>query len=186
MINTSDFKNGLTILIDNNIFQVLEFLHVKPARGGAFVRTKLRNLRTGANIEQTFNAGTKFPRAIIDRKTMQYLYADGTMHVFMDNETYEQVEIAQEQISNELNYIRENDIAEILFYGTEIIGVNLPDNVPLTVKETVPGVKGDTKTNATKDAIMDTGLLVKVPLFIEEGETIIVSTSDASYVSRNK
>ena len=184
MISTSDFKTNSTIVIDNNIFQVMEFLHVKPARGGAFVRTKLRNLRTGAIIEQTFNAGTKFPRAQIDRKNMQYLYANGPTHVFMNDETFEQVEINEDQIKNELNYIVETDVVEIMFYGTEIIGVNLPDNVVLTVKETVPGVKGDTKTNATKDAIMDTGLLVKVPLFIEEGERIVVSTHDGSYVSR--
>lgn len=186
MISTNEFKTGATIVYENNIYQIIEFLHVKSARGGAIVKTKLRNLRTGSIVENTFNAGTKLHRAQIDRLAMQYLYASGPSHVFMNTNTYEQVEINEEQISNELKYIVENDNVEILFYKSEIIGVNLPDNVALTVKETVPGVKGDTKTNATKDAVMDTGLVVKVPLFIEEGERLIISTNDGSYVSREK
>lgn len=186
MITTSEFRTGTTIVYENNIYQVMEFLHVKSARGGAIVKTKLRNLRTGAIVENTFNSGVKVQKAQIDRIKMQYLYASGTMHVFMNNNTYEQIEVNQEQITEELNYIVENDFVEIMFYNSEIIGVNLPDNVVLTVKETMPGVKGDTKTNASKDAIMDSGLLVKVPLFIEEGERLIISTHDGSYVSREK
>lgn len=186
MITTSEFRNGTTIVYENNIYQIIDFLHVKSARGGAIVKTKLRNLRTGAIIENTFNSGLKVKRAQIDRIKMQYLYASGTTHVFMNENTYEQIEINEDQIIEQLKYIVENDVVEILFYISEIIGVNLPDNVVLTVKETMPGVKGDTKTNASKDAIMDSGLLVKVPLFIEEGERIIVSTHDASYVSREK
>ncbi|HHW79593.1 MAG TPA: elongation factor P [Acholeplasmataceae bacterium] len=186
MISTNEFKTGATIVYENNIYQILDFLHVKSARGGAIVKTKLRNLRTGAIVENNFNSGVKFHRAQIDRINMQYLYASGTMHVFMNNNTYEQVEINEDFIKDELSYIVENDTVEIMFYESEILGVNLPDNVVLTVKETVPGVKGDTKTNATKDAVMDTGLLVKVPLFIEEGERLVISTNDGSYVSREK
>ncbi len=187
MISTNEFKTGQTIAFDGNIFQVIEFMHVKPGKGSAFVRTKLRNLRTGAVIDYTFNAGTKVERAQIDKISMQYLYADGDRHIFMNNDTYEQIEIPEFQIENELKYIYESMSVDVMFYdGKEILGVNLPDKVALEVTETVPGVKGDTKTNALKDAIMQTGLLVKVPMFIEEGERIIVNTNDGSYVSREK
>lgn len=187
MISTSDFKTGLTILYDGNIYQIIEFMHVKPGKGSAFVRTKLRNLRTGAVIDNTFNAGVKMDKAQIDRIQMQYIYADGDMHVFMNTETYEQIEIPESQIENELKFIFEGMNVDVNFYdGKEILGVSLPDKVVLTIVETVPGVKGDTKTNASKDAIMQTGLLVKVPMFIEEGEKIIVSTQDGSYYSRDK
>lgn len=187
MISTNDFKTGQTILHDGNIYSVIEFMHVKPGKGSAFVRTKLRNLRTGAVIDHTFNAGLKVGRAQIDKNKMQYLYIDGDMHVFMDNETYEQIEIPRKQIQRELKFIYEGMIVEVMFYNnTEILGVSLPDKVVLEVIETVPGIKGDTKTNALKDAIVQTGLLVKVPMFIEQGEKIIVKTGDGSYVSRYK
>lgn len=187
MISTNDFKTGQTIQFDGNIYAVIEFMHVKPGKGSAFVRTKLRNLRTGAVVDHTFNAGTKVERAQIDKKKMQYLYAAGDNHVFMDNETYEQIEIPAEQIKDELNYIYEGMDVQVMFYDNrEILGLSLPDKVVLEVVETVPGVKGDTKTNALKDAIMQTGLLVKVPMFIAQGERIIVSTYDGSYVSRDK
>ncbi len=187
MISTNDFKTGQTILHEGNIYSVIEFMHVKPGKGGAFVRTKLRNLRTGSVTDYTFNAGTKVERAQIDKNMMQYLYIDGDKHVFMNSETYEQIEIPQAQIEYELKYIFEGMSVEVMFYNnTEILGVSLPDKVVLEVKETVPGVKGDTKTNALKDAIMQTGLLVKVPMFIEEGEKLIVNTNDGSYVSRDK
>jgi elongation factor P len=187
MISTSDFKTGLTILYDGNIYQIIEFMHVKPGKGSAFVRTKLRNLRTGAVIDNTFNAGVKMDKAQIDRIQMQYIYANGDMHVFMNTETYEQIEIPESQIEHELKFIYEGMKVDVNFYdGKEILGVSLPDKVVLTIVETVPGVKGDTKTNASKDAIMQTGLLVKVPMFIEEGEKIIVSTQDGSYYSRDK
>lgn len=187
MIQTSDFRNGMTIIYEDNIYQIIDFLHVKSARGGAIVKTKLKNLRTGSNIEHTFNSGVKVKRAQIDRTNMQYLYIDGTMHVFMNNDTYEQMEIFEDIIKEELKYLVEGMTVEInLFQGNEVLGINLPANVVLTVNETVPGVKGDTKTNASKDAIMNSGLLVKVPLFIEEGERIVVSTVDGSYVSREK
>jgi elongation factor P len=187
MISTNDFKTGQTIMFDGNIFQVIEFMHVKPGKGSAFVRTKLRNLRSGAVIDYTFNAGTKVERAQIDKNQMQYLYANGDMYVFMNTETYEQIEIPGNQIEYELKFIYEGMMVDVNFYNNqEILGVTLPDKVVLEVTETVPGVKGDTKTNALKDAIMQTGLLVKVPMFIEQGEKIIVSTYDGSYVSRDK
>ncbi|MBN2299862.1 MAG: elongation factor P [Acholeplasmataceae bacterium] len=187
MISTNDFKTGQTILYEGNIYSVIEFMHVKPGKGGAFVRTKLRNLRSGSVTDVTFNAGTKVDRAQIDKIMMQYLYIDGDKHVFMNSENYEQIEIPQAQIEYELKYIFEGMSVEVMFYdNVEILGVSLPDKVVLEVKETVPGVKGDTKTNALKDAIMQTGLLVKVPMFIEEGEKIIVNTNDGSYVSRDK
>ena len=187
MISTNEFKTGQTILHEGHIYQVIEFMHVKPGKGNAFVRTKLRNLRTGAVTDYTFNAGTKIERAQIDKHMMQYLYADGDRYNFMNTESFEQIEIPFVQIERELNYIFEGMSVEVMFYNnSEILGVSLPDKVVLEVKETVPGVKGDTKTNAMKDAIMQTGLLVKVPMFIEEGEKIIVSTYDGSYVSRDK
>lgn len=187
MVSTNEFKTNMTIEFDGNIYQVIEFLHVKPGKGSAFVRSKLRNLRTGSIIDHTFNAGVKVKKALINREKMQYLYANGTMHVFMNNETYEQIELVEENIKEQLKYIFEGMVVEVLiFNGNEVLGINLPDNVTLTVAETVPGVKGDTKTNASKDATLETGLLVKVPLFIEQGERIVVSTYDGSYVSREK
>lgn len=187
MISTNDFKTGQTILYEGNIYQVIEFQHVKPGKGQAFVRSKLRNLRTGAVIDYTFNAGIKVERAQIERIQMQYLYASGDMHVFMNTETYEQLEIPQNQIEHELKYIYENMNVDVNFYaGKEILGLTIPDKVALKVVETVPGVRGDTKTNALKDAVLETGLVVKVPLFIQENEKIIVSTQDGSYVSREK
>lgn len=187
LISTNDFKTGQTIVHEGNIYSVIEFMHVKPGKGGAFVRTKLRNLRTGSVTDYTFNAGTKVERAQIDKIMMQYLYVNGDQHVFMNTESYEQIEIPGSQIEYELKYIFEGMSVEVMFFdGKEILGVSLPDKVVLEVKETVPGVKGDTKTNALKDAIMQTGLLVKVPMFIEEGERIIVNTNDGQYVSRDK
>jgi elongation factor P len=187
MISTSDFKTGLTISFNGNIFQIIEFMHVKPGKGAAFVRSKLRNLRTGSVIDYTFNASEKVDKAQIDKTRMQYLYSSGDMHVFMNSETYEQIELTQAQIAYESKFIYEGMEVDVMFYNeVEVLGVLLPDKVTLEVVETVPGVKGDTKTNALKDAIVQTGLLVKVPMFIEQGEKIIVSTQDGSYVSRNK
>ncbi|TVP85223.1 MAG: elongation factor P [Acholeplasmataceae bacterium] len=187
MISTNEFKTGHTIMFEGNIYQIIEFLHVKPGKGAAFVRSKLRNLRTGAVVDHTFNAGTKVERAQIDKTIMQYLYASGDQHVFMNTETYEQLDIPAAQIKHELNFIYEGMEVQVMFYnGVEILGLSLPDKVVLEVADTVPGVRGDTKTNASKDAVMQTGLLVKVPMFIERGERIIVSTQDGSYVSREK
>lgn len=187
MISTNEFRTNSTIEFENNIYQVVEFQHVKSARSGAFVRTKLKNLRTGAIFEHTFNSGDKVKRAQINKVSMQYLYASGTDHVFMNNETYDQINLNEDQIKNELNYMPESAIVDVIFYNdSEVLGIELKDKVTLEVTETEPGVKGDTKTNAMKDAVLETGLLVKVPLFIEQGERIVVSTHDASYVSREK
>lgn len=184
MVSTSEFKTGLTIAIDGNLYVILDFLHVKSARSGAIINTKLRNIRTGGIQEVTFKSGDKVEKAQIDRISMQYLYASGEQHVFMNMENYEQIEVHQDQIKYELNFLYEGLSVEINFYGTEILGVNLPEKLVLEVKDTVPGVKGDSKTNALKDAWLASGYLVKVPMFIEAGEKIIVNTTDGSYVSR--
>lgn len=184
MVSTSEFKTGLTIEVDGQIYVILDFLHSKTARSGALINTRLRNLRTKNIQEITFKSGDKVPRAMIDRNKMQYLYASGDTHVFMNMETYEQIEVDKSQIEYELNFLYESLEVEINFYGTEIIGVNLPEKLVLEVKETVPGVKGDTKTNAMKDAYLASGYLVKVPMFIETGEKIIVNTTEGTYVSR--
>jgi len=184
MVSTSDFKTGLTIEVDGQIYVILDFLHSKTARSGALINTRLRNLRTKNIQEITFKSGDKVARAMIDRIKMQYLYASGDTHVFMNMENYEQIEVDKSQIAYELNFLYESLEVEINFYGTEIIGVNLPEKLVLEVKETVPGVKGETKTNATKDAYLASGYLVKVPMFIEVGEKIIVNTTEGTYVSR--
>lgn len=183
MVNSNEIKNGQTIIYDGNIYQVIEFLHVKPGKGAAFVRTKLRNLRTGSVTDKTLNAGVKLEKANIDKKPMQYLYRSD-FFVFMDNETYEQVEVPTEQLEKESKFIKEGMTVDLVFYDTEILGVNLPDKVTLEVVECDPAVKGDTKTNALKDAITETGLLVKVPMFINQNDSIIVSTATGKYDSR--
>lgn len=186
MISTNEFKTGMTIGYEGNIYQILDFQHVKPGKGAAFVRTKLRNLRSGNIQDITFNAGVKVEKAQIDREPMQYLYASGDQHVFMNTESYDQIEIAAKQMKQELNYLIEGMEVEVMFYNqSEILGVIIPEKVSLTVTETVPGVKGDTKTNAMKDAIVETGYLVKVPMFIEQGEKIIINTNTGDYVQRD-
>jgi elongation factor P len=184
MINVNDFKTGVTIKLDNNIFQVLEFQHVKPGKGSAFVRTKLKNLRTGATIDHTFNAGIKVEKAHIDKDKMQYLYDEGDALVFMDNETYDQIAIPKQQVRWEMNFLKENAIVEVTRYQGEILGVSLPNSVVLLVVETEPGIRGDTATNATKTAILETGFEVRVPLFIEAGEALVINTTDGKYISR--
>ncbi|WLR49746.1 elongation factor P [Bacillus tianshenii] len=184
MISVNDFRTGLTIEVDNSIWQVIEFQHVKPGKGAAFVRSKLRNLRTGAIQEKTFRAGEKVSKAHIENRKMQYLYANGNMHAFMDNETFEQLELPEARIEDHLKFIKENMEVNILTYEGEVIGVDLPNSVALQVTETEPGIKGDTAQGATKAATLETGLVVQVPLFINEGETLIINTSDGKYVSR--
>ena len=184
MVSSNDFKNGMTILYDGHIYKILEFMHVKPGKGGAFVRTKLRDLRNGGIVDITFNAAEKVERAIIDKITMQYLYDDGSSLVFMDMETYEQIELAHALVENEMKYLVENMTVEIEKMGEEFLGIILPDKVTLLVTKCDPAVRGDTKTNALKDAYVETGLLVKVPMFIEEGEKIIISTETGKYSSR--
>lgn len=184
MINVNDIKNGLTFLYDGNIYQVIEFLHVKPGKGPAFIRTKLKNLRTGATIEQTFNTNIKLEKAMIDKQSVQFLYSSGDIYTFMNMETYEQVELTKDQLGDDIYYLKDGSNAEISFYKGELLGVILPEKVELKVVNTEPAVKGNTTNNATKDAVLETGLSVKVPLFIEEGEMLIISTRDGKYTSR--
>ncbi|KGX83660.1 elongation factor P [Pontibacillus marinus] len=185
MVSVNDFKTGLTIEVDNGIWQVMDFQHVKPGKGAAFVRSKLRNLRTGAIQEKTFRAGEKVNKAHIENRKMQYLYAADNIHAFMDHDTYEQVELQTDQIENELNYLKENMEIQIQFYEGETIGVELPNNVELQVTETEPGIKGDTASGGTKPATLETGLIVQVPFFINEGDVLVINTADGKYVSRS-
>ena len=184
MINVNDFKTGVTISYDGNLYQVLEFQHVKPGKGAAIVKAKLKNLRTGSIAEYSFGAGTKVPTAHISKQQMQFLYSTGTTYSFMNMETYEQIEIDESQIKNEVKFLKEGLNVYITFFESEMLGLELPEKVDYKITNTEPAVKGNTATGATKDAIIETGLLVKVPLFIDEGEEIIVSTRDGKYVSR--
>ncbi len=184
MVSVNDFKTGLTIEVDGGIWRVIDFQHVKPGKGAAFVRSKLRNLRTGAIQEKTFRAGEKVAKAQIDNRRMQYLYASGDQHVFMDNESYEQIEIPSTAIEYELKFLQENMEVSIMMYHGETLGVELPNTVLLEVTETEPGIKGDTASGGTKPATLETGLTVQVPFFINQGDKLIINTTDSSYVSR--
>lgn len=183
-ISTADFKNGLTIEVDGAIWRILSFQHVKPGKGGAFVRSKLKNLRTGAVQEKTFRSGAKMEQAQIDTRKMQYLYADGDMHVFMDMDTYEQISIPSEQIKSELNYLQENMEVNVIQYGNETLGVELPNTVTLEVASTEPGIKGDTASGGSKPATMTTGLTLQVPFFVNQGDKLVINTTDGTYISR--
>lgn len=184
MISVNDFKTGLTIETDGGIWRVTDFQHVKPGKGAAFVRSKLKNLRTGAIQEKTFRAGEKVGRAQIDNMKMQYLYADGDSHIFMDNNSYEQVELQASQLEHQLQFLKANMNVTIMMYGNETLGVELPKSVELEVTEAEPGIKGDTASGATKAATLETGITVQVPLFVNQGDSVIVSTEDGSYLSR--
>jgi elongation factor P len=184
MISVNDFKTGLTIEVDNGIWRVVDFQHVKPGKGAAFVRSKLRNLRTGAIQEKTFRAGEKVGKAQIDNRKMQYLYASGDQHIFMDTESYEQVEMTAKAIEYELKFLKENMEIAVMMYHGETIGIELPNTVVLEVTETEPGIKGDTSSGGSKSATLQTGLTVQVPFFINQGDQLIINTTDSSYVSR--
>ena len=184
MISVNDFRTGLTIEVDNGIWRVMDFQHVKPGKGAAFVRSKLRNLRNGAIQEKTFRAGEKVGKAQIDNRTMQYLYASGDQHVFMDNESYEQIELPSTALEYELKFLRENMEVHIMMYHGETLGVELPNTVVLEVTETEPGIKGDTASGGSKPATLETGLIVQVPFFINQGDKLIINTDEGSYVSR--
>ncbi|MFC7684741.1 elongation factor P [Ureibacillus sp. GCM10028918] len=184
MISVNDFRTGLTVEIDGQLYRVLDFQHVKPGKGAAFVRSKLRNLRNGNVTEKTFRAGEKVEKAQIDNRKMQYLYAQGDSHIFMDMESYEQTELAGAQIEEELKYLLENMEVHIQSYQGEMLGVELPNTVVLEVAETEPGIKGDTASGGTKPAKMQTGLMVNVPFFVNEGDKLIINTTEGSYVSR--
>ena len=184
MISAGDFKNGLTLEIDGQVMQIVEFQHVKPGKGAAFVRAKMRNLATGAVVERTFNAGERLPNATIDRRAMQYLYQEGDSYVFMDNETYEQLELSKEQLGNGINFLKENMDVKVTSFEGRILGVELPNTVELVVVETEPGIRGDTATGGNKPAKMDTGYVVKVPLFINEGDHLLIDTRSGEYIQR--
>lgn len=184
MFNVNDIKVGITFLYEGAIYQAVEFTHVKPGKGAAFVKAKLKNLRTGATVEKTFNSSIKLEKAMIEKKPMQFLYATGDSFTFMDMNTYDQVELTKDQIGDNASFLKEGLEVSISFYNGELIGIILPDKIEMEITSTEPAVKGNTTNNATKDAIVETGLLVKVPLFIEQGEKIIISTSDGKYVSR--
>ncbi|KGF12581.1 MAG: elongation factor P [Negativicoccus massiliensis] len=184
MISSNDFRPGVTIEIDNQVWQVVDFQHVKPGKGAAFVRAKIKNLQTGAVIERTFNAGEKLPKAQVDRRPMQYLYADGDSFHFMDTETYDQVMLTKDQLTEALNFLKENMEITVLFFNGTIIGVELPNSVDLTVVETDPGIRGDTATGGTKPAKLETGYVVKVPMFINEGDVLRIDTRSGAYIER--
>ena len=184
MISVNDFRTGLTIEVDGNIYSVLEFQHVKPGKGAAFVRSKLRNLRNGNIVEKTFRAGETVERAHLENRDMQYLYASGNEHTFMDNNTFDQITLTSDQLQWELNFLKENMNVKVLIYEGEILGVNLPNSVELKVVEAEPGVKGNTATGATKQAKLETGFTVQVPLFINEGDVLLIDTTEGKYISR--
>ena len=186
MINTSDFRKGITFEINGEPHLVLDFQHVKPGKGAAFVRTKYKNILTGATREEAFNPSDKFPKAHIDTKVMQYLYNDGELYYFMDKETYEQIPLSYDQVEEAMKFLRENDEATIKFYKGEAFLVEAPNFVDLKVIETEPGVKGNTATNVTKAATVETGAVIRVPIFIEEGEVIKIDTRTGEYLSRSK
>jgi elongation factor P len=184
MISTNDLRTGLTIEVDGEVYSVVAFQHVKPGKGAAFVRTKLKNMRTGRVIEQTFRAGQKVNRAHIERKEMQYLYREAESFVFMDNETYDQVSITEEQLGDNINYLQENMNIFVLTYNGELMGIDLPHSVELEVASTEPGVRGDTASGATKAATLETGFVIQVPLFVEEGDVVRVDTRTGEYLER--
>ena len=184
MISAGEFKNGVTIEYKGDIFVILEFQHVKPGKGAAFVRTKVRNLVTGAVVEKTFRPSEKMGRAHIDRKDMNYLYNDGELYHFMDNESYEQIAVNASDIGDTLKFVKENETVKILSYNGSVFGIEPPLFVELEVTETEPGFKGDTATGATKPAIVETGASVNVPLFLEQGEKIKIDTRTGEYLGR--
>ena len=183
-ITTNDLRNGMTLDLDGNLFSVVEFQHVKPGKGHAFVRTTLKNARTGAVLDRTFRAGEKVERATIDKRDMQMLYRDGENLVFMDNETYDQLTVPPEVLGDAARFLVEGSAAVMLMHGAEIVGTDLPAAVELAIAETEPGIQGDRVSGATKPATLETGLVVQVPLFVSPGERVKVDTRSAAYISR--
>ena len=184
MITAGDFRKGSTFEMDGQVLTIIDFMHVKPGKGAAFVRTKTRNVITGAVLEKTFNPTEKFPEAVIERKEMQYLYNDGELYYFMDMTTYDQVPIEEVKVEDAIRYIKENEFAIIKFYKGEAFSVEAPNFVELEVVETEPGVKGDTATNVTKPAKVETGATFNVPIFINQGDKIRIDTRTGDYMSR--
>ena len=184
MVSAGDVRNGLTIEYEGNVFQVIEFQHVKPGKGAAFVRTKLKNIKSGGIIEKSFRPTEKFPQAHIERKEMQYLYSDGDLFHFMDVETYDQIVLSEDQVGDTLKFVKENEMVKILSHNGEVFAMEPPLFVELEITETEPGFKGDTSTGATKPATVETGALVYVPLFVEIGDVIKIDTRTGEYLSR--
>ena len=184
MVTAGDFRNGVTFEMDGNVYSIIEFQHVKPGKGAAFVRTKIRNVISGAVTEKTFNPNDKYPTAFIERKDMEYLYNDGDLYYFMDSETYEQLPISPNVLGDNFRFVKENMVCKVLSYKGNVFGIEPPNFVELQVTETEPGVKGDTATNVTKPATLETGAEIKVPLFIEEGDMIRVDTRTGEYMER--
>ena len=184
MINVNDLKVGMTIMYENNIYSVMDTQHVKPGKGAAFVQAKLKNLRSGSIIENRFNSSDKVEPARIEKKPMQFLYSMNDTYYFMNMSDYEQIELAKNLIGDDADLLKENLEVDIMFFEGEMLGMNLPDKIALKVTHTEPAVKGNTTSSAMKDATLETGKVVKVPLFIEEGEEILVSSKDGKYVSR--
>lgn len=184
MISSNDFRNGVTLELDGVAYQVIEFQHVKPGKGSAFVRTKLKNLQTGGVVERTFNAGERVPAARVEKREMQYLYNTDGEYTFMDTETFEQITLKAEDIGDGVRFLLENMLCHVILFKGTSIGVEIPNSVELTVVETDPGFKGDTATGGTKPAKLETGAVVKVPLFINEGDKITVDTRTGQYVGR--
>ena len=184
MITAGDFRNGVTFDMDGSVFQIIEFQHVKPGKGAAFVRTKIRNVISGAVVEKTFNPTDKFPTAFIERKDMEYLYNDGDLYYFMDQESYETVPIDRSKLGDAFRFVKENMVVKILSYKGVIFGSEAPNFVELLVTQTEPGVRGDTATNVTNPATLETGEEIRVPIFINEGEMIRVDTRTGEYMER--
>ena len=184
MIDINDIKNGMTIILDGQIYQIVDFLHVKPGKGSAFMKMKLNNLRAGTTLDITLNTYIKIEKANITKKTMSYLYSTNDEFVFMDMNTYDQISLTKKQIEEESKFLKENLEVEVVYFGDELLGLNLPEKIDYIVTSTTDAVKGNTSTNALKDAELENGLVVKVPLFINNNDEIIVSTKDGKYVSR--
>jgi len=184
MVSAGDFKNGLTLEVEGNIYQILEFQHVKPGKGAAFVRTKLKNIISGSTVEKTFRPSEKFPKAHIDRRDMQYLYSDGELYHFMDGETYEQIALNEEAIGDALKFVKENEEVKVCSHNGNVFAIEPPLFVELAIVETEPGFKGDTAQGATKPAEVETGAMVNVPLFVDQGDVIKIDTRTGEYLSR--
>ncbi len=184
MISAGEFRNGVTFELDGNVFQIVEFQHVKPGKGAAFVRTKLKNVITGGVVEKTFRPTEKMPKAHIERKDYEYLYSDGDLYYFMDQESYEQMPLNAEQLGDSLKFVKENMVVKVLSYKGSVFGVEPPTFVELEVTETEPGFKGDTSTGATKPATLETGATIMVPLFVDQGDFIRVDTRTGEYMER--
>jgi elongation factor P len=184
MVVAGDFRNGVTFEEDGNVMQVIEFQHVKPGKGAAFVRTKVRNVMTGSVVEKTYNPSDKFPQAFVDRRDMQYLFDDGNLQVFMDTETFDQVPINARELSDAFKFVKENEVCKVLSYKGKIFGIEPPNFVVLKITKTEPGFKGNTATNTLKPAVVETGAEIKVPLFINEGEEVRIDTRTGEYMER--